>query len=276
MKPKASEVTFRCESCSKTEVQLMELEGCHRGLNLQIDQMTVDIKIKDSLVDNLREDNERKSEHIKDLEEEIKTLEEELKKNENIEELEELVVVVKQKNERIEELEEALRQSVRIATDMEDEKRIDEENQKEMTEKLAKLEVRLASSQNAQLLRCSYCRPLKQRLGQVESKLNELLNERHQHLEELFDMKHEALTSALSEKDAHLAILEVGGIRTSRQAQELQTLKHERSLLMDAINNQSEDRVRLIQVYGASDFKIHSTPTESPPPEELFSKIDPS
>merc|ERR1739842_49149 len=96
--PKASEGTFRCESCSKTEVQLMELEGCLRGLNLQIDQMTVDIKIKDSLVDNLRDDNERKSEHIKDLDEE-------LKKNENIEELEELVVVVKQKNERIEELE---------------------------------------------------------------------------------------------------------------------------------------------------------------------------
>merc|ERR1739842_74965 len=116
--PKASEGTFRCESCSKTEVQLMELEGCLRGLNLQIDQMTVDIKIKDSLVDNLRDDNERKSEHIKDLEEEIKSLDEELKKNDNIEELEELVVVVKQKNERIEELEEALRQSVRIATDM--------------------------------------------------------------------------------------------------------------------------------------------------------------
>lgn len=254
----------------------MELEGCHRELRLQIDQMTVDIRIKESLVDNIRDDNEKKAELIKDLDEEIKSLEEELKKSEKIEELEELLVVVKQKNERIEELEEALRQSVRIATDMEIEKSKDDEDRKEMSEKLTKLEVRLTSSQNAQLLRCTYCRPLKQRLGLVEAKLNELLSERRQHLEELFDMKHEALTSALSEKDAHIAILEVGGIRSARQAQELQTLQHERTLLMDAVNNQSEDRVRLIQVYGASDFKMSSTPPESPPPEEIFSKIDPS
>lgn len=50
--------------------------------------------------------------------------------------------------------------------------------------------------------------------------------------------RHEALTSALSEKDAHLALLEVGGVRCSRTAQEIDSLKKERGKLLEAIKHQ--------------------------------------
>lgn len=113
------------------------MEGRQREYRLQLDQMDVDIKLKDSLINNLSDENKRQRERIQEMEEEIHSLEEELKKNEKIEELEQLVVVVKQKNERIEELEEALRQSVRIATDMEMEKRDEEDRRKEITEKVS-------------------------------------------------------------------------------------------------------------------------------------------
>lgn len=113
------------------------MEGRQRECQLQIDQMDVDIKLKDSLINNLSDENKRQRERIQDLEEEIHALEEDMKKNEKIEELEQLVVVVKHKNERIEELEEALRQSVRIATDMEMEKRDEEDRRKEITEKVS-------------------------------------------------------------------------------------------------------------------------------------------
>lgn len=249
------------------------MEGRQREYRLHVDQLDVDIKLKDSLINNLSDENMKQRDRIQELEEEIHSLEEELKKNEKMEELEELVVVVKHKNERIEELEEALRQSVRIATDMEMEKREQEDRKKEITGKLNKLEVRLASAQNAQNLRCTSCRPLRHRLSQIETRFNSLVSERRQHLQELFDMKHEALTAALSEKDAHLALLEVGGVRSSRAAQEVETLKKERTNLLDSINHQSEERVRLSQEYNAGDLKLDdlkadSTPPRTPPPQQ--------
>lgn len=112
------------------------MEGRQREYRLNIDQMDVDLKLKDSLINNLSDENKRQRERMEELEEEVHSLEEEMKKNEKIEELEQLVVVVKQKNERIEELEEALRQSVRIATDMEMEKREEEGRRQEITEKV--------------------------------------------------------------------------------------------------------------------------------------------
>ena len=56
--------------------------------------------------------------------------------------------------------------------------------------------------------------------------------------------RHEALTAALSEKDAHLALLEVGGVRSSRAAQEVESLKKEKSKLVDAVK-------RLVTLYTA-------------------------
>ncbi|KAK7069689.1 ethionine resistance protein [Halocaridina rubra] len=165
------------------------MEGRQREQRLLVGQLNVDIKLKDSLINNLSDENMKQRDRIQELEEEIHSLEEELKKNEKMEELEELVVVVKHKNERIEELEEALRQSVRIATDMEREKRDEEDKRKEASEKMSKLEVRLASAQNAQNLRCTSCRPLRHKLSQIEARFNNLVSERRQHLQELFDMK---------------------------------------------------------------------------------------
>lgn len=118
------------------EIDILEMEGRQREYRLHVEQIEVDIKLKDSLINNLSDENKRQRERIEELEDEIHALEEEMKKNEKIEELEQLVVVVKQKNERIEELEEALRQSVRIATDMEMDKREDEERRKEINEKV--------------------------------------------------------------------------------------------------------------------------------------------
>lgn len=117
------------------------MEGRQREYRLHVDQIEVDLKLKDSLINNLSDENKRQRERIEELEEEVHALEEELKKNEKIEELEQLVVVVKQKNERIEELEEALRQSVRIATDMEMEQREEEKRKKEINETVSLSEV---------------------------------------------------------------------------------------------------------------------------------------
>ncbi|KAK8720586.1 hypothetical protein OTU49_013232 [Cherax quadricarinatus] len=250
-------------------MDMVEIEGREREYKLHINQVEVDIKLKDSLISNLSEENKTQRERIEELEGEIHVLEEEARKNERIEELEELVIVVKHKNERIEELEEALRQSVRIATDMELEKRDEEERRKEITEKLNKLERKLESS--VQKVRCSHCQTVKERLSELEIRYKNLISQRHRHLMELWELKQEALTSALSEKDAHLALLEVGGVRSSRAAQELETLKKARVKLLDAIKDLGEERVRLSQEYLATEIATEATPTEMSPSQQ---KVD--
>lgn len=49
--------------------------------------------------------------------------------------------------------------------------------------------------------------------------------------------RHQALTAALSEKDAHLALLEVGGVRSSRAAQEVETLNKEKAKLLESMKH---------------------------------------
>lgn len=233
----------------QNEIRMLELEGREREYRLTTDQLEVDIKLKDTLIQNLTDEGKRYRERMEELEEEISSLDEELKKSEKLEELEELVVVVKQKNERIEELEEALRQSVRMATDMEMEKKDEEERRKEITRKLEQLEVRLESAKSSQSLKCPTCLPLREKLEKIDERLQSLLSERKQHLEEMFDMKHEALTAALSEKDAHIALLEMSGANSRRTAQEITSLAAERSRLNERVKAQSEERVRLLQNY---------------------------
>ena len=116
---------------------MVEIEGRERQHCLHIDQLEVDLKLKDTFIQNLNDENKRIKDRMVELEEEIRSLEEELKKSERLEELEDLVVVVKQKNERIEELEEALRQSVRIAADMEKDKTQDQKQIQQLKEKVS-------------------------------------------------------------------------------------------------------------------------------------------
>lgn len=47
--------------------------------------------------------------------------------------------------------------------------------------------------------------------------------------------RQEALESAISEKDVHLALLEVSGLRTAKQAEEADKLRADRRRLMDRL-----------------------------------------
>lgn len=53
----------------------------------------------------------------------------------------------------------------------------------------------------------------------------------------LFD-RQEALEAAISEKDAHLALLEVSGIRTEKQAIDVEQLKKDKKRLMERLKRE--------------------------------------
>lgn len=50
--------------------------------------------------------------------------------------------------------------------------------------------------------------------------------------------RQEALEAAISEKDAHLALLEVSGLRTARQASEAEQLRADRARLMERLKQE--------------------------------------
>lgn len=51
-------------------------------------------------------------------------------------------------------------------------------------------------------------------------------------------IRQEALEAAISEKDAHLALLEVSGLRTARHADEAESLRADRKRLMERLKQE--------------------------------------
>lgn len=180
----------------------------------------------------------RRSARQAELEAEIVELERALRRSTDRDaaELEELAAALGHRDERIEELQEALRESVRITQH-------EETRRKQIMETVAKLEQRLLSLQTARALRCPTCRPLLDRVRDLERQAAEW----RRHLAELSHMKQEALEAAVSEKDAHLALLEVSGLRTAKQAEEADKLRADRRRLMDRLRQVNEESVKLSQ-----------------------------
>ncbi|KAM8973616.1 ELKS/Rab6-interacting/CAST family member 1 isoform 2-T2 [Pelodytes ibericus] len=154
--------------------------------------------------------------------------------------------VMRQKDERIEELEEALRESVQITAEREmvlaQEESSRNNYQKQVEElmmamekvkqELESMKAKLSSTQHS--------------LAEKEIHLTNLRAERRKHLEEVLEMKQEALLSAISEKDANIALLELSSSRKKRTQDEVASLKREKDKLVKQLKMQTQNRMRLM------------------------------
>lgn len=95
---------------------------------------------------------------------------------------------------------------------------------------------------------CATCRPLRAHVLKIERQLVSLTQERKGQLEELYELKQEALSSAVSEKDAHLQWLEVAGEGSSNAHTRgtLERLRRERRDLLNRMKEENENRMALI------------------------------
>ncbi|CAL8263104.1 unnamed protein product [Merluccius merluccius] len=150
------------------------------------------------------------------------------------------------KAERIEELEEALRESVQITAEREmvlaheesarslQEKRMEEllGAMEKVKHELESMRAKLASTQ--------------QSLCEKESHLTTLRAERRKHLEEVLEMKQEALLAAISEKDANIALLELSSSKKKKTQDEVALLKREKDRLVQQLKQQTQNRMKLM------------------------------
>uniref|UniRef100_A0A1A8J6J9 ELKS/RAB6-interacting/CAST family member 1 n=2 Tax=Nothobranchius TaxID=28779 RepID=A0A1A8J6J9_NOTKU len=150
------------------------------------------------------------------------------------------------KEERIEELEEALRESVQITAErevvlaQEEQARMQSEKQVEdllvaMEKVKQELEVMKAKLSSTQLS-----------LAEKEGHLTALRAERRKHLEEVLEMKQEALLAAISEKDANIALLELSSSKKKKTQEEVSALKREKDSLVHQLKQQTQNRMKLM------------------------------
>uniref|UniRef100_A0A673W2W1 ELKS/RAB6-interacting/CAST family member 1a n=1 Tax=Salmo trutta TaxID=8032 RepID=A0A673W2W1_SALTR len=150
------------------------------------------------------------------------------------------------KTERIEELEEALRESVQITAEREmvlaqeeaarnhQEKQIEEllGSMEKVKQELESMRAKLSSTQ--------------QSLCEKEVHLTTLRAERRKHLEEVLEMKQEALLAAISEKDANIALLELSSSKKKKTQDEVALLKREKDRLVQQLKQQTQNRMKLM------------------------------
>ncbi|KAM9203072.1 ELKS/Rab6-interacting/CAST family member 1 isoform 1-T2 [Mergus octosetaceus] len=170
---------------------------------------------------------------------------------------------LRKKDDRIEELEEALRESVQITAEremvlaQEESARINAEKQlfnesvhevnhfgfkwfkveelmmamEKVKQELESMKAKLSSTQ--------------QSLAEKETHLTNLRAERRKHLEEVLEMKQEALLAAISEKDANIALLELSSSKKKTQ-DEVAALKREKDRLVQQLKQQTQNRMKLM------------------------------
>ncbi|XP_063761717.1 ELKS/Rab6-interacting/CAST family member 1-like isoform X4 [Eleginops maclovinus] len=172
---------------------------------------------------------------------------------------------LRQKEERIEELEEALRESVQITAEREvvlaQEEHARTHSEKQVEDLLAamekvkqELDVMKAKLSSTQLS-----------LAEKEGHLTSLRAERRKHLEEVLEMKQEALLAAISEKDANIALLELSSSKKKKTQDEVAALKREKDGLVHQLKQQTQNRMKLMSDnYDDEHLKVSSPSSEQP------------
>ncbi|KAM3833030.1 ELKS/Rab6-interacting/CAST family member 1 isoform 3-T3 [Vipera latastei] len=219
---------------------LKEMENEKNDKDKKIAELERQIKDQNKKVANLKHKEQVEKKKSAQMLEEARRREDNL--NDSSQQLQDSL---HKKDDRIEELEEALRESVQITAEremilaQEESARTQAEKQVEelmmamekVKQELESMKAKLSSTQ--------------QSLAEKESHLTNLRAERRKHLEEVLEMKQEALLAAISEKDANIALLELSSSKKKTQ-EEVAGLKREKDRLVQQLKQQTQNRMKLM------------------------------
>ncbi|XP_045434997.1 ERC protein 2 [Pipistrellus kuhlii] len=96
-----------------------------------------------------------------------------------------------------------------------------------------------------------------QSLAEKEAHLANLRIERRKQLEEILEMKQEALLAAISEKDANIALLELSASKKKKTQDEVMALKREKDRLVHQLKQQTQNRMKLMADNYDEDHHYH-------------------
>ncbi|XP_040497943.1 ELKS/Rab6-interacting/CAST family member 1 isoform X3 [Ursus maritimus] len=249
---------------------LKEVENEKNDKDKKIAELERQVKDQNKKVANLKHKEQVEKKKSAQMLEEARRREDNL--NDSSQQLQDSL---RKKDDRIEELEEALRESVQITAEremvlaQEESARTSAEKQVEellmamekVKQELESMKAKLSSTQ--------------QSLAEKETHLTNLRAERRKHLEEVLEMKQEALLAAISEKDANIALLELSSSKKKTQ-EEVAALKREKDRLVQQLKQQTQNRMKLMaDNYEDDHFKSsHSNQTNhKPSPDQIIQPL---
>ncbi|XP_074051105.1 ELKS/Rab6-interacting/CAST family member 1 isoform X3 [Macrotis lagotis] len=271
------EITQHRDESSKAQAEvdrlleiLKEMENEKNDKDKKIAELERQVKDQNKKVANLKHKEQVEKKKSAQMLEEARRREDNL--NDSSQQLQDNL---RKKDDRIEELEEALRESVQITAEremvlaQEESARTSAEKQVEelmmamekVKQELESMKAKLSSTQ--------------QSLAEKETHLTNLRAERRKHLEEVLEMKQEALLAAISEKDANIALLELSSSKKKTQ-DEVAALKREKDRLVQQLKQQTQNRMKLMaDNYEDDHFKSsHSSQTNHrPSPDQIIQPL---
>ncbi|XP_033888115.2 ELKS/Rab6-interacting/CAST family member 1 isoform X15 [Acipenser ruthenus] len=240
---------------------LREMENEKNDKDKKITELERQMKDQSKKVANLKHKEQVEKKKNAQLMEEAR------KREDNISESsQQLQDSLRQKDDRIEELEEALRESVQITAEREmvlaQEESGRSHAEKQMEELMAAME---KVKQELESMKAKLS-STQQSLAEKEAHLTTLRAERRKHLEEVLEMKQEALLAAISEKDANIALLELSSSKKKKTQDEVTSLKREKDRLVQQLKQQTQNRMKLMaDNYEDDHLKSHSDQTNHKP-----------
>ncbi|XP_058842422.1 ELKS/Rab6-interacting/CAST family member 1 isoform X8 [Acipenser ruthenus] len=290
------EVARHRDEASKAQAEVDRLLEILREMENEKNDKDKKITELESLASRQMKDQSKKVANLKHKEQVEKKknaqlMEEARKREDNISESsQQLQDSLRQKDDRIEELEEALRESVQITAEREmvlaqEESGRSHAEKQQLYERMHdsnhagfkwfKMEELMAAMEKVKQELESMKAKLsstQQSLAEKEAHLTTLRAERRKHLEEVLEMKQEALLAAISEKDANIALLELSSSKKKKTQDEVTSLKREKDRLVQQLKQQTQNRMKLMaDNYEDDHLKSHSDQTNhKPSPDQII------
>ncbi|XP_077791281.1 ELKS/Rab6-interacting/CAST family member 1 isoform X7 [Podarcis muralis] len=200
-------------------------------------------------------------------------------KDKKIAELESLTSrQIKDQNKKVANLKHKEQVEKKKSAQMLEEARRREDNLNDSSQQLQVEELMMAMEKVKQELESMKAKlsSTQQSLAEKETHLTNLRAERRKHLEEVLEMKQEALLAAISEKDANIALLELSSSKKKTQ-DEVAALKREKDRLVQQLKQQTQNRMKLMADNYEDDHlksSSHSNQTNhKPSPDQVIQPL---
>ncbi|XP_060550453.1 ELKS/Rab6-interacting/CAST family member 1 isoform X4 [Pantherophis guttatus] len=192
-----------------------------------------------------REESTKAQAEVDRLLEILKEMENE--KNDKDKKIAELERQIKDQNKKVANLKHKEQVEKKKSAQMLEEARRREDNLNDSSQQLQVEELMMAMEKVKQELESMKAKlsSTQQSLAEKETHLTNLRAERRKHLEEVLEMKQEALLAAISEKDANIALLELSSSKKKTQ-EEVAGLKREKDRLVQQLKQQTQNRMKLM------------------------------
>nr|XP_023498686.1 ELKS/Rab6-interacting/CAST family member 1 isoform X10 [Equus caballus] len=266
------------EECLKMELQLKKAHEATLEARAS-PEMSDRIQQLEKEIARYKDESSKAQAEVDRLLEILKEVENEKNdKDKKIAELESLTSrQVKDQNKKVANLKHKEQVEKKKSAQMLEEARRREDNLNDSSQQLQVEELLMAMEKVKQELESMKAKlsSTQQSLAEKETHLTNLRAERRKHLEEVLEMKQEALLAAISEKDANIALLELSSSKKKTQ-EEVAALKREKDRLVQQLKQQTQNRMKLMaDNYEDDHFKSsHSNQTHrKPSPDQIIQSL---